>query len=176
MPDFADLPDGWDEVTYETGDTYHAIWASTDEHVAIDASRIDDGANGTYYTAVAYQYITDDGMEAEVQTHARTTERREQIEQLSAQYMREVNDGQHVLRVVGHEEWKEFIQFYCVSSDEIPESIDSDEVIDGIRNDQYDDTIEELPDDVDRKQLADETITVEVFPRHKTEIDGYNES
>lgn len=175
MADLVEIPEGWSEVKYETSDGYRALWACNDEPIAIDVEANVQGRD-IGYTAVVYQQLEHEGLSTEIQSHARMADNRQEIEELVVEFMHEVNDGQHILRVLDHELWEEFVQFYCINEDAMPGEITAAELIEGLDNDQFDNQIDDVPDDVDPREYADEIMTIDVFPRHKTEVDGYTES
>jgi hypothetical protein len=174
MAEHMALPDGWSELTYEANDVFDAVWAHEDEEIMVTATMADD-IDGITYSVVVEQTIEYENMKTTVESHALVAESQKEAERMAAEFMHEVNDGHHALRVMGVDEWKEFYQFYCISDSEVPGEMTADELIESIDNEAYDDDIDDLPDDYDPDEDADHVVTVDVFPRHQTEIEDIND-
>lgn len=172
MAEYMSVPDGWREVTYDvTEDDFDANWVYEDAKVMVTATVSQDADGSVTFPVVVEQRIEKDGLETDIQSHALIADTRKEAERMAAEFMHEVNEGHHVLRVMGVEEWKEFYQFYCVSDSEIPGELTADELIAAIDNEEYDDSIDDLPNDFEPDLDAEHTVTVDVFPRHKAELE-----
>jgi len=171
------LPENWKEVKYEFGEGgLQAFWKHTDLSVVIDVAPNVEGGHGGY-TAVVHQHVEDGEYETTIDTHAHMADDVPSLEDKVVDFMEEVNNGEHIYRAIGHELWREFVQFYCISTDQVdadalPGTLSASELIDAIDNEQYDNEITELPDDLDD---MDSMLTIDVFPRHKTEMEENNE-
>jgi len=186
MGQFTELPDGWTELKYDTGpkrgdgpytEEFEATWASEDDEIVV-LSRHSVDADGTVtYPITVEQRIEKDGLGAEIQTHARVAEDRQNAEKLAVKFMEEVNSGQHKLRVMGVEvpDEMDFIQFYTISDSEIPGEMTAEQLIDLIDSEQEPNDISDLPDEVSREVAEDQMIQVDVFPRHKSEVEGFDD-
>jgi len=182
--EFTELPDRWHEMEYETGpsrgdgpylEELTATWVSEDEHIIVQATQSVD-ANGTVtYPVTVEQHVEEDGLATKVQTHARIAEDRKGCEELAVEFMSEVNEGQHKLRVLGVQvpEQNDFVQFYTISDSQVPGDMTASQLIGSVRSDKYEDDIDELPEEIEREMADDEMIQVDVFPRHKSDVDGY---
>ena len=182
---FETLPDGWNELEYETGPQYDgpyteeltAKWASDDDHIIIYAEQSVDMDGTITYPVIIEQHIEYDGFQTAIQSHARIGSDRREAESYATEFMQEVNDGEHTLRVLGIDvpEDNDFIQFFTMSDSELPGSMTGDQLIELIGTEQYENEIDDLPDEVSRELAAEELIQVDVFPRLKSDVDGYSD-
>lgn len=171
MASYTSIPDGWTEVSYDPDDEYDAVWACENEQVLVRANETEDADETTSIAVVVEQTVEKDGLETDIQSHALVADDQAEAERMACEFMMEVNDGHHVLRVMDVEQWKEFYQFYCISDSELPGDLTSSELIDAIDNEEYDDDIDDLPNDFEPGVDAEHTVTVDVFPRHQAEIE-----
>lgn len=181
MSEFAVIPDGWDEVSYDVGESlsnsdhteeFDAVWASTDEKISLHVQHTRDEDGTIMYPVVVEQTLDhEDEPTVTVQSHARVEHDRKSAERVAVEFMHEVNDGLHRLTPIGVEETDEFYEYYCLSDSEIPGDISAEQLIDAIDDEQYDDDIEELPENFD-PTAGDPAIQIDVFPRHKNEIEN----
>lgn len=166
------LPDGWEEARYDTnGDEYDATWARSDGQVVVSSHSTRDSSGERIYPIVVEQHLHDDetGLSTEVQSHSKTATSVDDAESMATNFMQDVNDGEHILHLMGVEEWRDFYHFYCISNSEIPGNITADELIEAIDNEEYDDDIDDL-EQFGPDEAGEQTIQVDVFPRTKAEI------
>lgn len=170
-------PDGWKQIRFELSEPvegelaepFDAVWTTDDESVVVFAeSMIEDGQREPVYSIIVEQRVEKDGYAAEIQSHSRVEQTPERAVQSAFDFMKEFNAGQHKLRVLGVEQWREYVQFYCMSDSELPNGLTGDTVIDAVDNEEFDSDIEDLPDEPE--QYADHMITVDVYPRHESEV------
>lgn len=171
-PDF-DV-DGWQVLTDER-DPLRVTVASADETVLIMIGDYDGEGGG--YTASVEQHIQCEGYETAIQTQTIVSESLHEFVDEVRTFMSEVNDGRHILHPIGVEQWKEFYQFYCISDSEVPDEMEAEELVELIQNeseqDDHDPDIDAI-DDID--PTAENVLTVDVFPRHQTEVQEIDES
>lgn len=188
MGQFTELPDGWQEVEYETGpkrgdDPYteelDATWASNDEEILIHAEQSVDADGRVTYPVVVEQHLRGDGYATEIQSHARVGRDRRDAESLAVEFMEDVNAGLHKLRVLGVQEpaQNSFIQFFTISDSEIPGEMTADQLIEVVNAaDDYGNAIDALPDEITREQAEDAMVQVDVYPRHENEVEKIDET
>jgi hypothetical protein len=171
MAEYASIPDGWQELTYETDDQFEAHWVHSDEQIGVGVTQSTDADGTETYPVVVEQHVEHEQLATTIQSHALVAESRPEAERMAAEFMHEVDDGQHVLRVLDVEQWQEFYQFYCIADSELPGDVTADELIEAVDNEEYDDSIDDLPNDFDPTGETEQTVTVDVFPRHQAEIE-----
>lgn len=186
MVQFEELPDGWQELDYETGpkrgsepytEEFEATWASDDESVLVHANHSVDADGRVTYPVIVEQHISGGGYKTEVQSHAKVGDDRRDAEALAVRFMEEVDAGLHKLRVLGVQDptasesfENDFIQFFTISDSELPGSMTGDQLIDVINSEEYGSDIDELPDEISRELADEQMIQVDIFPRHTDEV------
>jgi hypothetical protein len=181
MVQFEQLPDSWKELGYDTGpsrgsgpytEEFEATWASEDEQVLIHSHHSVDSDGTVTYPVVVEQHLAGDGFKTEIQSHAKIGDDRREAESLAVQFMEEVDQGLHKLRVLGVQEpdQNDFIQFFTLSDSELPGDMTGEQLIHVINSDEYGSDIDDLPDEISRELANDEMIQVDVFPRHKDKV------
>lgn len=186
MVQFTELPDGWSEFEYETGprrgdgpytEELAATWASKDETIMVRAQHTVDANGVVTYPVMVEQQVSEDGLSTILQTHARTAEDRRGAEELAAEFMSEVNEGEHKLRVLGVQvpDRNDFVQFFTISDSQLPGEMTAEQLVEVVGSDDPD-GIHNLPDEVTDEMDDEQMIQVDVFPRHKSDVEGVNDT
>jgi len=180
--DFETLPDGWDELTYDTGpdrgsgpytEELDALWVHESEQVRLTASHSTD-ATGLFYSLIVEQICEDPETEitAEIVSHSRVAEDRREVESQAVTFMQEMNDGKHRLRVLDVQipDDHDFVQWYTICDSELPETLTAAELIEAIDTDGTDHDVSQL-EAVQDELPDDQHIQVDVYPTLKDEHD-----
>lgn len=187
MVQYQELPDGWRETEYSMGpsrasgpykEELEAMWVPEDVQIRVSCRHSVDADGKVTYPIMVEQHVEYDGLSAVFQTHSRVADNRKEAEEMAVEFMKEVNDGKHTLRVLGVQvpDDMDFVQFFTISDSELPGELTGDQLIEVIDSDEYGNDIDDLPDEISRELAGDEMIQVDVFPRHKSEVEGLNES
>jgi len=181
MTEYGSVPDEWDEVEYELDEddgSYRAMWTYDDEQMTIRAKRTDDDGTEQYPVVVEQTIESEAGHRATVQSHARVEDSRRDAELMATEFMHEVADGLHVLRLIGVRSGNGFYQFVCLSDSELPGSMTGDQLADAVDEmatnpDPTSNDIDPLPDDVESIAGAGDggPITIDVFTRPVEVVD-----
>jgi hypothetical protein len=155
-----------------------AMWVPADAEIRVSCRHSVDADGQVTYPIMVEQHVEYDGLGAVFQTHARVADNRKEAEAIAVEFMEEVNNGKHTLRVLGVQvpDDMDFVQFFTISDSELPGELTGDQLIEVIDSNEYENDIDDLPDEISRELAGDEMIQVDVFPRHKSEVDGLTES
>lgn len=186
---FETIPsDNWTEIEYETGpkradgpftEEFEGKWASNDKHIIIQSRHTVSSDGKVSYPVMVVQEIGDDELSTRITTHARIADDRKGVEEIVVEFMKDVDDGKHEVRTLGVEvpDDNDFVQFYTISNSEVPGDMTADEFVDIIESgkDEYGNDIGDLSDSIDRETAEDHMIQVDIFPRLKEEVDGFDD-
>lgn len=186
MVQFTELPDGWSEVEYDVGpqrgdnpytEELDAMWVSEDDEIRVSCKQSVDANGEVSYPLMVDQHVSGDGYKTTIQSHGRVASDRKDAEQKAVAFMAEVNSGEHKLRVLGVDmpDEMDFVQFYTLSDSELPEGMTADQLIDVIDSGDEANDIDDLPDEITREFAKEEMVQVDVFPRHKSEVEQTDE-
>lgn len=187
MVQFTELPDGWREIEYDTGpkrgdapytEELEAMWVSEDDKIRMTCRHSVDADGQVTYPVMVEQHVAGNGYKTTIQSHGRVADDRQDAEKKAVEFMEQVNDGEHTLRVLGVEmpDEMDFVQFYTLSDSELPEGMTADQLIDAIESNEDGNDIDDLPDEITREFAKEEMVQIDVFPRHESEVEETDET
>lgn len=167
----SDVPDGWIEKEWIVGDAdqYDEVsgeWVSDDEEIEITARHEVSEGGHVSYPIIVNQKVGNDEYETWVETHSTSASNAERARDAAIEFMREVNDGQHKIRLLSCETWREYVQFYTISDSDLPDDLTADMLIESINSDDFDSDI-----DMDEADAEDLDVTVDIYLRHESEAE-----
>jgi len=160
--DVRTVPESWQELTFgvENGKR-SAQWAHDTEPVLITADPdTDDNFPGSY-NLIVEQLVGDDEYEASVTTHASVLDTWDGVESEAIEIMEMVDSGNHVLRLLKTDTYRDFVRFFCISDDELPGEVTADELIDALEDNPYESDVDGQID------YEDADVVVDVYTRPK---------
>lgn len=187
MVQFTELPENWKEAQYETGpsrgngpymEELDAMWVSEDDHIRVSSRHSIDENGDVKYPIIIEQHVEENGLSTIIQTHARIGDDRQDAEKQAVDFMKQVNDGEHKLRVLAADVPDEmnFVQFYTISDSQLPGEITAEQLVDVIKDAGDGNEISGLPEEITRDVAEDEMVQIDVFPRHIEDVDGIEET
>lgn len=165
---------GWTERDFKN-DPFRAVYVNEDVDVTVLVSEKGSGSE-TEFPVIAEQRLESGDLSTSVTSHSRTHQSKEDAMESVLEFIEDIESGNNKLHVLDHDIWREWVQFYTISDSELPESMTADELIDAISGDE--DEIVTDVSSVDESKLAQAeelTVTIDVYPRHTSEVEGYDE-
>jgi hypothetical protein len=158
-------PPDWNRMQFET-DPFEAKWKSPDGKVIVSAryeEHGDDPEMQSSYPVVVEQYVESDPYWTTIQTDVDLLASREEALDYASDLMTEIGSDDGRLRVLGHEEWRENVNFYCINDSELPGDLTADQLIDAV--DQ-----EAMAESDSNDDVSQVDVQVDVYPRHESVV------
>lgn len=185
---FESVPDGWAEIEYDVGpsrssapytEELSAMWTSNDDHIAIRCRSSVNATGDVSYPIRVQQVLEVETLSTMVQTDATVASDRQDAESKATEFMAEIDRSKYDLRAiaaVGPDE-NNFIQFFAIYNSELPGEMTGDQLVELIDSgDASGNQIADLPDEIGSELADSEMIQIEVFPRYKDDVDGYQDN
>lgn len=170
-----EIPDGWteEEWTVAEADGYHEVsgkWVNDDRSVVITTRHSVSEQGHVSYPVTVEQAIESGTYRTSLEVHEDQASNGPRARKKAIEMMQEIEDGRHLVYPLGHEVWREYVQFYVIHDDEVPGSLTAEDLIEAIDTEQTEDAVDVDYDDIDESDV-DEIVTVDIYPRHTSLVE-----
>lgn len=143
-------------------------WKTEDGSAVVSMGERNDGT----YVIEEIQYASDGTYETAITTNAEIVGSEGDAYSV-AESMREHVEDSGGIAVLATEKWKEYVQFYCVEPDNMPESVPQSmspkQLVEAIDNEEFDHDVD-AEESFDPDEDPDGVLQVSVYPRHESEV------